>query len=130
MAIESFKHNIYVNTVSPSAGTQLTAGVLPEEIVKSRKPEYVAPLVVLLCSDKAPNPTGQLYEIGCGWQARLRWQRSGGYTFPAGIGISPEAVRQQWPQIVDFEDGRTDSPESMEDGRKRIMAPFKRENKI
>ncbi|RSL99260.1 hypothetical protein CDV31_012269 [Fusarium ambrosium] len=127
LAIEGRKNNIMVNVVSPSAGTQLTQGVLPEEVVRSRKPEYVAPLVVLLCSDKIPSTaTGQIFESGCGWQGRIRWQRTGGHDFPLDNSFTPEEVSQHWKSIVNFEDGRADHPESTADSRKIIMANIER----
>ncbi|CAK7235965.1 bifunctional hydroxyacyl-CoA dehydrogenase/enoyl-CoA hydratase fox2 [Sporothrix eucalyptigena] len=127
LAVEGRKYNIHVNIISPSAGTQLTAGVLPEEVVKTRKPDYVAPIVVLLCSDKCPSTaTGQLFESGCGWQGRIRWQRTGGYNFPLDAPLTPEAVLQQWATIVNFNDGRADHPEAAADARARIMANIDR----
>ena len=44
------------------------------------KPEYNVPMVLLLSSDwlaQAPDPTGGLYEIGCGWHARTRLRAMG-----------------------------------------------------
>ncbi|EON98375.1 putative peroxisomal hydratase-dehydrogenase-epimerase protein [Phaeoacremonium minimum UCRPA7] len=122
---EAAEHNIYVNTIAPSAGTELTRSVLSEELVKARRPEFVAPLVLALCSDKVqPNPTGGLYEVGCGWQGRTRWQRSGGVTFDVDK-FTPEAISAQWPRIIDFEDGRADNPETPEEGLKNIMGVVK-----
>merc|ERR1712230_296461 len=63
---EGAKNNIYVNTIAPNAGTQLTATVMPEEMVQAFKPHYVAPLVALLVSDSCPDPTLGLYEVGSG----------------------------------------------------------------
>lgn len=121
LAQEGAKYNIFVNTIGPSAGTQLTATVHSEELVKARRPEYVAPLVLALCSDMVqPNPTGGLYEVGCGWQGRTRWQRSGGVTLDVDQ-FTPEAIQSHWGRIIDFDDGHADSPETPEDGRKIIM---------
>ena len=95
---------------------------MPEEMVQAFKPEYVAPLVALLCSDQMPEPrTGGLYEVGSGWIARTRWQRSGGHGFPVDRRLTPEAVAQVWDKIVDFDDGRADHPENAQDGLKSIM---------
>lgn len=121
LAREGLKYNILVNTIAPSAGTQLTRTVLCEELVNARKPEFVAPLVLALCSDNVrPNPTGGLYEVGCGWQGRTRWQRSGGVSFELDS-FTPEALCDRWSDIVNFEDGRADNPETLEDGIKKIM---------
>jgi multifunctional beta-oxidation protein len=122
LAREGAKYNIFVNTIAPNAGTQMTRTILPEEMVQAFKPDYVAPLVLLLCSDKCPDPTGGLYEVGSGWQTQTRWQRTGGHGFPVDIKLTPEHVLQQWKKIVDFDDGRADHPADGQDGLKSIMA--------
>jgi len=123
LALEGRKNNIFVNTIAPNAGTQMTRSILPEELVQAFKPDYVAPLVLLLCSDKMPDPpTGLLFEVGSGWQARTRWQRSGGHGFPIDVKLVPEEVVKHWKKINDFDDGRADNPEGGQDGLKSIMA--------
>lgn len=67
--------DIRVNTIAPNAGTAMTATVLPSDIVQLLKPEYVAPLVLVLSSDQCP-VHGGLFEVGSGWQAALRVRRS------------------------------------------------------
>ena len=122
LAREGAKYNIYVNTIAPNAGTNMTRSIMPEEMVQAFKPEQVAPLVVALSSDKVPQPpTGGLYEVGSGWQARTRWQRSGGYGFPIDVKLSPEAVLKAWDTIVNFDDGRADHPEDPQDVLKSIV---------
>lgn len=122
LAREGAKYNIYVNTIAPNAGTNMTRSIMPEEMVQAFKPEQVAPLVVALSSDKVPQPpTGRLFEVGSGWHARTRWQRSGGYGFPIDVKLTPEAVLKAWKTIVDFDDGRADHPEDAQDGIKSIM---------
>jgi len=123
LAREGAKYNIYVNTIAPNAGTAMTKTILPEELVQAFKPDYVGPLVVALCSDKVPKPpTGRLYEVGSGWYAQTRWQRSGGHGFPVDVTLTPEAVLKQWQKILNFDDGRADHPEDGQDGLKSIMA--------
>lgn len=123
LAAEGARYNIQVNCISPSAGTQLTRTVLPEEIVQARKPDYVAAVVLALCSDKAPaSANGQIFESGSGWQARTRWQRSGGQTFPLDAPLTPETVLERWKQVVDFSDGRADNPELPTDSRFHALA--------
>lgn len=95
---------------------------MPEEMVQAFKPDQVAPLVVLLSSDKVPDPpTGALFEVGSGWHARTRWQRSGGHGFPVDVKLTPEAVLKAWKDIINFDDGRADHPEDSQDGLKSIM---------
>lgn len=133
------KYNIYVNTIAPNAGTAMTRTIMPEEMVQAFKPDYIAPLVVLLCSDKVPKPpTGGLFEVGSGWVGRTRWQRSGGHGFPVDKKLTPEDVVANWAKIVDFDDGRADHPEDSQEGLKSIMGnmrnkmgpPSRRESKV
>ncbi|KAF2019329.1 multifunctional beta-oxidation protein-like protein [Aaosphaeria arxii CBS 175.79] len=129
LALEGKKYNIFVNTLAPNAGTQLTRTIMPEEVVQALKPDYVAPLVVLLCSDKAPEPTGGLYECGQGWAAATRWQRTGGHGFPVDVTLTPEAVLEQWEKINNFDDGRADHPHDNASGLERIMANMENKSK-
>jgi multifunctional beta-oxidation protein len=130
LAREGAKNNIYVNTIAPNAGTNMTRTIMPEEMVQAFKPDYVAPLVVALCSDKVPKPpTGGLFEVGSGWVGRTRWQRSGGHGFPVDVKLTPEHVLQQWNKIINFDDGRADHPEDGQDGLKSIMANMANKSK-
>ncbi|KAH7359516.1 multifunctional beta-oxidation protein-like protein [Pyrenochaeta sp. MPI-SDFR-AT-0127] len=129
LALEGKKNNIYVNTVAPNAGTQLTRTIMPEEIVQALKPDFNAPLVLLLVSDKAPEPTGGLYEMGSGWFAQTRWQRTGGHGFPVDVKLTPEAVLAQWGRITNFDDGRADYPFDNASGLKSIMANMENTSK-
>ncbi|KAI2637170.1 NAD(P)-binding protein [Hypomontagnella submonticulosa] len=123
IALEGAKYNIYCNTIAPNAGTAMTRTILPEELVQAFKPDYIAPLVLALCSDKVPtNPSGGLYEVGSGWCGRTRWQRSGGVGFPVDVKLVPEEVAKNWAKIVDFEDGRADHPEKTQDQLGKVMA--------
>lgn len=130
MAREGVKYNIYVNTIAPNAGTAMTRTIMPEEMVQAFKPDYIAPLVVALSSDKVPQPaTGNLYEVGSGWVGRTRWQRSGGIGFPVDVKLTPEKVLSSWGKITDFNDGRADNPEDPSEGLKSIMANMKNRSK-
>lgn len=67
----------------------MTRTVRPEEEIQAMRPDYVAPLVAVLCSDKCPDPLGGLYEAGTGSFAATRWQRARGFDFPHHEGIPP-----------------------------------------
>ena len=104
---------------------------MPEEMVQAFKPEQVAPLVVALCSDRVPkSPIGGLFEVGSGWHARTRWQRSGGHGFPVDVELTPEAVVKAWSDIVNFDDGRADHPEDSQDGLKSIMNNIQNRSRV
>lgn len=125
LAREGQKYNIFVNTIAPNAGTAMTATIMPPEMVQAFKPDYVAPMVAALASDCCPSPTGGLYEVGSGWFAKTRWQRTGGHQFPLSRVATPEEVQAQWKEITNF-DGRADHPESPQDGMAKIMASLQK----
>lgn len=130
LAREGARYNIYVNTIAPNAGTNMTRTVMPEELIRAFQPDQVAPIVVALSSDKVPiHQTGGLYEVGSGWHARTRWQRSGGRGFPVDVKLTPETVRNAWGDIVNFDDGRADHPEDAQDGVKSIMNNIQNKSK-
>ncbi|TPX33590.1 hypothetical protein SmJEL517_g03508 [Synchytrium microbalum] len=104
LAIEGMKDNINVNVIGPGAGTRLTATVMPPEMVEALKPEYVAPLVVYLCSEIC-RETNNVFESSTGWAAKVRWQRSAGYFHPFGKVASIEEIQAKYPQIRSFESG-------------------------
>jgi multifunctional beta-oxidation protein len=121
LAQEGKKYNIYVNTIAPNAGTAMTKTIMPEEMVQAFKPDYVAPLVLALCSDKCPDPTNGLYEVGSGWCGRTRWQRAGGHGFPVDVSLTPEEVYKHWGDIIDFNSPQADHPETMQDSLSKVM---------
>jgi hypothetical protein len=94
----------------------MTETVMPKEIVEALKPDYVAPLVAVLCHESCPE-SGSLFEVG--YIAKQRWQRSDGVLFPSKD-VTPENIRGQWDSIVDFSKGAT-NPTSNEDMMARIM---------
>ncbi|XP_048383621.2 peroxisomal multifunctional enzyme type 2 isoform X1 [Stegostoma tigrinum] len=103
LAIEGQKYNIQCNTIAPAAGSRLTQTILPQELVDALKPEFVAPLVVWLCHESCQE-NGSLFEVGAGWIGKLRWERTlGAIVRQEDQQMTPEAVRDSWDQICDFE---------------------------
>jgi multifunctional beta-oxidation protein len=56
------------------------------------KPEFVAPLVTLLTHPSAPEASGKLFEVGAGFVAEVRWERSKGAIFKTDESFTPSAV--------------------------------------
>lgn len=77
LAKEGDKRNIKVNCIAPLAGTRMTATVMPAEVVDALSPGFVAPFVAYLAHEHCTD-NGGLYEVGAGYIAKQRWQRSGG----------------------------------------------------
>jgi len=118
LAHEGKKRNIIVNSIAPIAASRLTETVMPPDVLKNLKPEYVTPLVAYLCHESNTD-TGGLYEVGAGWIGKLRWERS------AGVGlkldnVNAESISESWAQICDFSEGAT-NPVSTQDS---MMAPM------
>jgi multifunctional beta-oxidation protein len=77
----------------------MTRSVWPEEQVQMMKPDYVAPVVGVLCSERPP-ANGQLYEVGCGWVGADRWQRARGVDFDYDQGIPTlEQLAEVWGPV-------------------------------
>jgi len=116
LAIEGKKENILVNTIAPIAGSRMTQTILPPQLVEELKPDYVAPMVAYLCHESS-NVTGGLFELGAGYYAKLRWQRTRGVALGTGKIPTPEDVRDNYAAIADFSNATnpTTGQESMKD---------------
>lgn len=121
LAREGEKYNILTNCIAPNAGTNMTRTIMPEEMVQALSPDFVAPLVTLLASDKAPS-NGHVFEVGCGWFSRVRWQRSAGHGFPVDVKMTPEHIAEKWEDIVSFEKPEPTNPETSTEATMAIMA--------
>jgi NAD(P)-dependent dehydrogenase (short-subunit alcohol dehydrogenase family) len=53
--LEGAKNNIRVNTLAPTAATNMTAGLLPQQMLDLMTPESVTPAVLYLVSEDAPS---------------------------------------------------------------------------
>ncbi|HRI67476.1 MAG TPA: SDR family NAD(P)-dependent oxidoreductase [Polyangium sp.] len=102
LALEGKKRNIVVNTIAPIAASRMTETVFPPELMEALKPEAVSPLVAYLCHE-SNNDTGGLYEVGGGFFAKLRWERSEGKTVRLGKQIRIEDIQRDWGTITGFE---------------------------
>jgi 3-hydroxyacyl-CoA dehydrogenase/3a,7a,12a-trihydroxy-5b-cholest-24-enoyl-CoA hydratase len=129
LAIEGASKNITCNTVAPTAGSRLTATVLPKEVLNALKPEYVTPTVVLLGHESC-SVSGKLFEVGGGWVSQTRWEQTEGVFFRDDFGA--EELQAKWGQVTNFENARhaskiSESKTGLEErlGRKLELAPQK-----
>ena len=119
LAIEGRKRGIHVNTIAPIAGSRMTETVLPPNLIEALQPEFVSPLVFWLAHEDCEE-SGALFEVGGGFAAKLRWERSRGKMWRLGRAITPEAVKGAWDQIAGFEDA--EHPATIMDSMQPIMA--------
>lgn len=75
LAKEGEKRNIRCNAIAPLAGTRMTETVMDKELIEMLKPVYVVPLVLYMCHESFEE-SGGLFEVGAGYIAKLRWQRT------------------------------------------------------
>jgi 3-hydroxyacyl-CoA dehydrogenase/3a,7a,12a-trihydroxy-5b-cholest-24-enoyl-CoA hydratase len=103
LAIEGASRNILVNAIAPTAGSRLTATVLPQDVIDALKPEYVTPTVVLLTHESSTE-TGKLFEVGGGWVSQTRWEQTQGHFFQDDF--TAEELAANWSAVTSFEDSR------------------------
>jgi multifunctional beta-oxidation protein len=94
--------------------------------VAKLKPEYIAPTIVLLGSDKCPT-TCALFEVGPGFSARVRWERTAGVHFLSNKPLTPEDIASRWNEITDFSSGST-HPDSPADATSFLMQGAQKAN--
>lgn len=135
LAREGAKYGICVNVIAPvrllsllrslgndkltpfvcafqMAATQMLATVLPQEMLDSLKPEFVAPLVGVLTLPSS-KVSGRIFEVGAGFVAEVRWERSRGHVFRTDESFTPSAV---WEKICAVGDWKgAEHPEGMTD---------------
>jgi NAD(P)-dependent dehydrogenase (short-subunit alcohol dehydrogenase family)/acyl dehydratase/putative sterol carrier protein len=103
LKLEGEKHDIKVNTISPIAATRLTEDIFPPDLFEKLKPEFVAPLVLYLCSEQCP-VTGGIYNAGMGYYNRAAVVSGPGAVVGDGTAVpTPEAVKGQLKQIMSME---------------------------
>lgn len=102
---EGARYGILANTIVPTAGTRLTATVMPPDVIDKIKPEYVAPMVAYLSSELC-QVSGKIFSAGGGYYSRVAVIEGPGVFFDPGAKITPEMIAEQFEQISSVEGGR------------------------
>jgi 3-hydroxy-3-methylglutaryl CoA synthase/NAD(P)-dependent dehydrogenase (short-subunit alcohol dehydrogenase family)/putative sterol carrier protein len=106
LRLEGLRYNIRVNTVAPLAASRLTEDVMPPDLFERSKPEFVAPLVMVLCSE-ACEESGAIFNSGLGYYSRATiltgpTVQLGDQDHPP----TPEQIHDNWEKINSMDEAR------------------------
>jgi NAD(P)-dependent dehydrogenase (short-subunit alcohol dehydrogenase family) len=104
LALEGAKYGIRVNCIAPTAATQMTRGILPEEQLNLLKPEFVASGVLALVAQNAPTRTILCAGAGSFEVANITLTKG---IYAAGDPPSAEDLVARWADVVDRQDEMT-----------------------
>jgi NAD(P)-dependent dehydrogenase (short-subunit alcohol dehydrogenase family) len=103
LGIEGAKNDIRVNCLAPTAATQMTAGILPDDQLKLLGPDFVSPAVLALVSEDAPNRAILCAGAGGFELANITMTRG---IHVAGDPPSADEVQARWAELTN-RDGET-----------------------
>ncbi|KAF7971080.1 hypothetical protein HWV62_22149 [Athelia sp. TMB] len=113
LAIEGAKYGIKATCIAPLAASAMTETIMPPEMLANMKPEFVAPFVVAVTHPDGPDASGKVFEVGAGYVAEIRWERSKGAVFKTDASFTPSAVAEKWAEVTNFEN--PDYPKALAD---------------
>ncbi|KAI0710015.1 multifunctional beta-oxidation protein [Earliella scabrosa] len=103
LAAEGARYNIKAVVIAPMAASAMTETIMPPEMLANLKPEFVAPFVLAITHPDGVDANGRIFEVGAGFIAEIRWERSKGQFFKTDKTFTPSAVQEKWEQITDFD---------------------------
>jgi len=105
LKLEGEKHNIKVNSIAPVARTRLTEDLLPPDLKEKLEPEFVAPMVLYLCSEQCEE-TGMIFNAGMGCYSRAAVVTGPGVVMGDGKTVpTVEQIHQGWDAANDMAGG-------------------------
>ncbi|AYG95705.1 SDR family NAD(P)-dependent oxidoreductase [Brevundimonas naejangsanensis] len=98
LAIEGAKYGIKVNALAPTAATQMTAGILSEDVLKALDPALVSPGLLALVGEEAP--TRAILCAGAGHFATANITLTRGVRIGGGADAGEQLVAR-WAEAAD-----------------------------
>jgi len=106
LKLEGAKYNIKTNVLAPIAGTRLTEDVVPPEIFRKMRVDFVTPAVLYMCSEQCQD-SGMIINAGLGYFSRSAMMTGEGAILSDGNKIpTPEEVMENWSRITSLENPR------------------------
>lgn len=103
MTLDCRATNVRVNTVTPSATTRMSRGLVAEELARYMAPEHVAALVGFFAS-RACARTGDIVQAIGGHFSKVAFYRAKGVQFDPVDDITVEMVERAYERITDMAD--------------------------
>ncbi|EIN03743.1 multifunctional beta-oxidation protein [Punctularia strigosozonata HHB-11173 SS5] len=102
LAREGAKYGVSAICIAPMAASKMTETIMPPEMLANLKPSFVSPFVLAVTHPDGPQASGKVFEVGAGYVAEIRWERSKGAVFKTDASFTPSAVKEKWSEITDF----------------------------
>ena len=100
VATEGTKSNILCNCIAPVAASRMTENIMPPDMLEKLKPEFIAPLVLYLCSENS-KASKMIFNCAAGWFSRTEILCAQGTVIGDGKRtITPEEVAGCWDSIA------------------------------